>query len=97
MLDMVARWRRTVREEIMKDVWVDRRNACLQQAELCRNRAKVDSIFRPIWIAEATKWQRRADEECVGDPVGVKAVVEARPKTIGARTGKKRSSTEANS
>lgn len=95
MLDLVARWRRTVREENMKEFGVDRRKACLRQAELCRIRAKVDSIFRPVWLAEATKWQRRADEECVHDPVEVKLVVEARPEAIAARTGKKRSSTEA--
>jgi len=75
ILNNPVRWRRIVSENIMKEVGLDRRSACLWQAELCRNRAKTDSIFRAVWLAEATKWQRRADEECVKNCVEVKSVI----------------------
>ena len=45
---------------------MDRRSASLAQARLCLARAEADSARRAYWLAEAIKWQQRADEEFAG-------------------------------
>ncbi len=42
---------------------MDRRRACLHQAELCLRRAEVEPARRAFWTAEARKWAARADED----------------------------------
>jgi hypothetical protein len=42
---------------------MDRRKACLAQVKICRERAAADPGRRDFWVAEAAKWQRRANEE----------------------------------
>jgi hypothetical protein len=42
---------------------MDRRKACLAQVKMCRERAAADPGRREFWLAEAAKWQRRANEE----------------------------------
>lgn len=39
----------------------DRREACLTQARVFREKAEVDPINRNYWISEAIKWQDRAN------------------------------------
>jgi hypothetical protein len=61
---------------------MDRRNASLAQAELCRVRAKADPERRAYWMAEAVKWQQRANDE-----VRVRPRSSARSKSLHARRG----------
>jgi hypothetical protein len=42
---------------------MDRRIASLAQAKLCRTRAEADPQRRAYWMAEAVKWQQRADDQ----------------------------------
>ncbi len=45
---------------------MNRRTASLAQARLCLARAEADRTRRAYWLAEAVKWQQRADEEFAG-------------------------------
>ena len=41
---------------------MDRKQACLAQAELHRDRAETDPSNREFWTAEASRWQKAAEE-----------------------------------
>jgi hypothetical protein len=41
---------------------VNRKQACLNQAELCRERAAADPKGRDYWSKEADRWQKAADD-----------------------------------
>ena len=67
----------------MTEPIIQRRGACLMQAELCRKRAEADGAFRRMWLSEALKWERRADEdlehELSGETIGATRRFRMRP------------------